>query len=39
MKYIFTGNYEKYRLENSWRDLVLFYEYFDCETGRGCGAR
>lgn len=39
MKYIFTGNYEKYRLENSWRDLVLFYEYFDSETGRGCGAR
>uniref|UniRef100_K1QJL7 Mannosylglycerate hydrolase MGH1-like glycoside hydrolase domain-containing protein n=1 Tax=Magallana gigas TaxID=29159 RepID=K1QJL7_MAGGI len=32
------GNYEKYRLENSWRDLVLFYEYFDSETGRGCGA-
>eukprot|EP00047_Mylnosiga_fluctuans_P014129 m.35596 g.35596 ORF g.35596 m.35596 type:complete len:977 (-) comp5342_c0_seq2:278-3208(-) len=21
-----------------WEDLVLFYEYFDPETGRGCGA-
>ena len=21
-----------------WRDLVLFYEYFDAETGRGLGA-
>ncbi|MBI1371990.1 MAG: glucosidase [Phycisphaera sp.] len=22
----------------NWRDLVLFYEYFDGDTGRGCGA-
>ncbi|KAL3858010.1 hypothetical protein ACJMK2_012626 [Sinanodonta woodiana] len=22
-----------------WKDLVLFYEYFDADTGRGCGAR
>ena len=21
-----------------WRDLVLFYEYFDADTGRGLGA-
>src|SRR5262249_19016032 len=21
-----------------WRDLVLFYEYFHGDTGRGCGA-
>ncbi|XP_056009175.1 uncharacterized protein LOC125667437 [Ostrea edulis] len=32
------GNYEKYKVEKPWRDLVLFYEYFDSETGRGCGA-
>ncbi|XP_062572717.1 uncharacterized protein LOC134234672, partial [Saccostrea cucullata] len=32
------GSYEKYKHEESWRDLVLFYEYFDSETGRGCGA-
>lgn len=39
MKYIFIGNYEKYRFENLWRDFVLFYEYFDSEIGRGCGVR
>ena len=21
-----------------WRDLILFYEYFHGDTGRGCGA-
>ena len=24
--------------KDAWRDLILFYEYFDPETGRGCGA-
>jgi hypothetical protein len=24
--------------KGNWRDLVLFYEYFHGETGRGCGA-
>jgi hypothetical protein len=22
----------------NWRDLILFYEYFNGDTGRGCGA-
>ncbi|XP_078338875.1 uncharacterized protein LOC111137731 isoform X2 [Crassostrea virginica] len=32
------GEYEKYKQEKSWQNNVLFYEYFDSETGRGCGA-
>jgi Glycosyl hydrolase family 63 C-terminal domain len=32
------GQVEKYAADPHWRDLVLFYEYFDGETGRGCGA-
>jgi hypothetical protein len=28
----------KYANDPHWRDLVLFYEYFNGETGRGCGA-
>ncbi|XP_077995299.1 uncharacterized protein LOC144448861 [Glandiceps talaboti] len=32
------GNYEKYRDDPDWKDLILFYEYFDGDTGRGCGA-
>ena len=33
------GTEERYRTDENWKDLVLFYEYFDAETGRGCGAR
>jgi hypothetical protein len=28
----------RYADDPHWRDLVLFYEYFHGETGRGCGA-
>jgi hypothetical protein len=28
----------RYASEAHWKDLVLFYEYFHGETGRGCGA-
>ena len=31
------GNDEIYR--NKWKDEILFYEFFDGDTGRGCGAR
>jgi hypothetical protein len=32
------GNVRRYRDDPHWRDLVLFYEYYDGDTGRGCGA-
>ncbi|XP_064618493.1 uncharacterized protein LOC135482436 [Lineus longissimus] len=32
------GNAEKYATDPVWRDLVLFYENYDGDTGRGCGA-
>src|SRR6516165_5741241 len=32
------GEVDKYAFDPHWRDLVLFYEYFHGETGRGCGA-
>jgi len=32
------GEIGKYANDPHWRDLVLFYEYFHGETGRGCGA-
>jgi hypothetical protein len=32
------GDVAKYASDPHWRDLVLFYEYFHGETGRGCGA-
>jgi hypothetical protein len=32
------GDNAKYATDPRWRDLVLFYEYFNGETGRGCGA-
>jgi hypothetical protein len=32
------GDDRKYFEDPSWRDLVLFYEYFDGDTGRGLGA-
>ena len=33
------GNDEKYWKDNLWKDEVLFYEFFDGDNGRGCGAR
>ena len=33
------GDDERYANDPHWSDLVLFYEYFHPETGRGCGAR
>lgn len=32
------GQDPRYANDPSWRDLILFYEFFDPETGRGCGA-
>ena len=32
------GDIGKYANDPHWLDLVLFYEYFNGETGRGCGA-
>jgi hypothetical protein len=32
------GDDRRFADDPSWRDLVLFYEYFHGETGRGCGA-
>ena len=32
------GESEKYRIDPAWRDLILFHEYFDGDTGRGLGA-
>src|SRR6266852_1903768 len=32
------GQIAKYADDPHWRDLVLFYGYFNGETGRGCGA-
>jgi hypothetical protein len=32
------GQTGQYASDPNWKDLVLFYEYFDGETGRGCGA-
>jgi hypothetical protein len=32
------GDEPRYAVDPAWRDLVLFYEYFDGDTGRGCGA-
>ena len=28
----------RYAADPHWRDLLLFHEYFDADTGRGCGA-
>ncbi len=36
---IISGNVKKYQEDSDWKDLVLFYEYFHGDTGRGCGAR
>jgi hypothetical protein len=32
------GEEARYADDPHWKDLVLFYEYFDADTGRGCGA-
>jgi hypothetical protein len=32
------GSLERYADDPHWRDYVLFYEYFDGDTGRGLGA-
>ena len=32
------GGDERYATDPHWKDLVLFHEYFDADTGRGCGA-
>jgi hypothetical protein len=32
------GDESRYATDPNWKDLVLFYEYFDGETGRGLGA-
>ncbi|HVN03668.1 MAG TPA: hypothetical protein VMT86_04570 [Bryobacteraceae bacterium] len=32
------GDDPRYAREEHWRDLVLFYEYFHADTGRGLGA-
>jgi hypothetical protein len=32
------GGVRRYADDLHWRDLVLFYEYYDGDTGRGCGA-
>jgi len=28
-----------YSDDPAWKDLVLFYEYFNGDNGKGCGAR
>ena len=37
---VYTGSAlaRKYATDPHWRDLILFYEYFQAETGRGLGA-
>jgi hypothetical protein len=32
------GNREKFQTDPYWRDLILFYEYFNADTGEGLGA-
>jgi len=32
------GNAEKFQTDPHWRDLILFYEYFNGDTGAGIGA-
>jgi len=34
-----TGNDEVYATDPHFKKLVLFYEYFNGDTGKGCGAR
>lgn len=32
------GGESRYASDPYWRDLILFYEFFHADTGRGCGA-
>ncbi|CAK8680987.1 unnamed protein product [Clavelina lepadiformis] len=32
------GENEEYANDKFWKELILFYEYFHAESGRGCGA-
>src|SRR4029077_16375968 len=32
------GDDQRYADDPHWRDLILFYEYFHGDNGRGCGA-
>jgi hypothetical protein len=32
------GSFARYAADPHWRDYILFYEYFDGDTGRGLGA-
>ena len=34
----FHGNRERLQDDPHWRDLLLFHEYFNAETGEGLGA-
>lgn len=34
-----TGDQMLYTEDSHFKDLILFYEYFDGDTGRGCGAK
>ena len=33
------GDDPRYAEDPHWRELVLFYEYFNGDSGKGCGAR
>ena len=33
-----NGTEQRYAADPHWRELILFYEYFHADTGRGCGA-
>ena len=35
---VVLGDNDYFQTDPHWRDLVPFYEYFDGDTGRGCGA-
>ena len=33
------GDDPRYAKDPHWKELVLFYEYFNGDSGKGCGAR
>ena len=33
------GDCSLYSDDPAWKDLILFYEYFNGDNGKGCGAR
>lgn len=33
------GEDNRYANDPFWKELILFYEYFHADSGRGCGAR